>query len=112
MERIEQIVERRQDLVRQKQEIENEITALSADIVETLGVFQGSQEIAGWSVSVTSKRTFNPKIAEQILTKKRVKKSDLYKEPSLDPKKVKTMYPAIYDDACIEGATFATVREA
>lgn len=113
MENIENIVTQRQRLIAQRAEIDNEIKLLSSQIVDTLGVFEGSQEIAGYSVSVGTKRTFKPAIAEQMLAKKRMNKAvreSLYKQ-ELDAKKVKALFPDIYAEAQVEGATFPTVRE-
>ena len=50
---------------------------------------------------------------EQMLAKKRMNKAvreSLYKQ-ELDAKKVKALFPDIYAEAQVEGATFPTVRE-
>lgn len=114
MENIEQLVEQRQRLIAQKADLENEIARVSQLIVDDLGEFQGSQEIAGYNVAVTTKMTFKAAIAEQMLAKKRMNKQvreSLY-ERKLDSKKVKAMFPDIYADASVKGATFVTVRSA
>lgn len=114
MENIEQLVEQRQRLVAQKAELEAEIARVSEQIVDDLGEFQGSQEIAGYRVTVTTKSTFKAAVAEQMLAKKRMNKQvreSLY-EKKLDAKKVKAMFPDLYADASAKGATYVTVREA
>lgn len=116
MEFIEGLVMRRQALKDQIAELSDEIKTIDNDIIVECGneSFKGSREVAGYLVSVTTKRTFKPAIAEKLLAEAKVPaalKKSLYVQ-TLDSKKVKALLPDLYEDAQVEGAEYVTVREA
>jgi len=110
---IEQIVKQRQYVQGQIEDLKEELAALNGEIITALEGSVGAQDIGGYKVSVSTKRTFKSDVAAQLLERKRLTKKELaalQKPAQLDGAKVKVLYPDVYDKAAVESAPYVTIK--
>ena len=108
----ETLIKQRQALQQEIAELTAQLNTLNSQIIQELGTgFNG--DIAGYHVNVSTRSTFKPAIATQIMDRRKITKKDraaLYKEPALDPTKVKVMYPDVYKESCVVSDPFVVVK--
>lgn len=109
---LNELVKQRQELQAEIKDLQERVAAINATITRELGAgYAGT--IAGYSVSVGTRRTFQSKIAEKLLDKQKLSKKAreaLLKPATYDSAKVKALYPDIWEKSLTESDPFVTVK--
>ena len=111
------LMEERARLAEEQAAIRERLEEVNRQIISLLPIGETVATDSG-TLRVATKKTFKGSIAEQMIAR-RVKAGDiseeeqnmLYKQ-TLDPAKVKALFPGIYDSASVESDPFVTFRSA